>query len=104
MSARVQAVGYARWRAKWPIFGLKTGQRRDVRGNIATLQRGLKPTSRRLGQRRDVTESGTKRRRDVWSNVVTLQRVGLNNVATLSINVATLQRLIKIHVATFQRV
>ena len=69
-------------------------------GNVATLQRGLKPTSRRSGQRRDVTKSWTKRRRDVWSNVVTLQRVGLNDVATLSINVATLQRLIKIHVAT----
>ena len=85
MSARVQAVGCARWRAKWPIFGLKTGQRRDIRGNVATLQRGLKPTSRRSGKRCDVTESGTKRRHDVWSNV------------------ATLQRLIKIHVATFQR-
>ena len=34
-------------------------------GNVATLQRGLKPTSRRSGQCRDVTESGTKRRRDV---------------------------------------
>ena len=30
-----------------------------------TLQKGLKPTSRRSGQRRDVTESGTKRHRDV---------------------------------------
>ena len=65
MSARVQAVGCARWRAKWPIFGLKTGQRRDVRGNVAKLQRGLKPTSRRSSQRHDVTESWTKRHRDV---------------------------------------
>ena len=39
-------------------------------------------TSRRSGQRRDVTDSGIK------------------NVATLSINVTTFQRLIKIHVAT----
>ena len=100
MSAGVQAVGCARWRAKWPIFSLKIGQRRDVRGNVATLQRGLKPTSRRSGQRCDVIESWAKRRRDVWSNIATLQRIGLNDVATLSINVATLQRLIKIHVAT----
>ena len=41
-------------------------------GNVAMLQRGLKPTSRRSGQRRDVIESGTKRRLDVRSNVVTL--------------------------------
>ena len=34
-------------------------------------------TSRRSGQRRDVTERGTKRRRDVRGNVATLQRVGL---------------------------
>ena len=50
---------------KMAHFGFKTGQRRDVRGNVATLQRGLKPTSRRSGQRRDVTESGTKQRHDV---------------------------------------
>ena len=85
---------------KWPIFGLKTGQRRDVQGNVATLQRGLKPTLRRSDQRRDVTEWGTKRRHDVQSHVATLQRVGLNNVATFGINVATFQRLIKFHVAT----
>ena len=96
---------------KWPIFGLKIGQRHDIQGNVATLQRGLKPTSRRLNQRRDVIEWGTKRRHDVRGNVATLQRVGLKHVATLSINVATFQRLIKIHVATlithvvtFQRV
>ena len=52
-------------RAKWAIFGLKTGQRRDVRGNVATLQRRIMPTSRRLGQRCDVPESVTKQRRDV---------------------------------------
>ena len=57
---------------KWPIFCLKTGQRRDVRSNVATLQRGLKPTSQRSDQRRDVTEWGTKRRRDVRSHVTTL--------------------------------
>ena len=31
----------------------------------------------KTGQRRDVTERGTKRRRDVRGNVATLQRVGL---------------------------
>ena len=34
-------------------------------------------TSRRSGQRRDVTKRGTKRRHDVRGNVATLQRVGL---------------------------
>ena len=46
-------------RAKWAIFGLKIGQRRDVRGNVAMLQRRIMPTSRRSGQRRDVLESVT---------------------------------------------
>ena len=39
-------------RAKWAIFGLKIGQRRDVRGNVAPFG----AMSRRSGQRRDVTE------------------------------------------------
>ena len=52
-------------RAKWAIFGLKTGQRRDVRGNVAMLQRKIMSTSRRSGQRRDVPESVTKQCRDV---------------------------------------
>ena len=47
MSSRVQVVGCARWRAKSPIFGLKTGQRRDVteraEANVATFE----ATSRR---------------------------------------------------------
>ena len=46
-------------RAKWAIFGFKIGQRRDVRGNVATLQRVLRSTSRCSGQRRDVSETGT---------------------------------------------
>ena len=74
MSARVQAVGCATWRAKWPIFGLKKGQHRDVRGNVATFG----ATSRRSGQRRDVTER-------VEANVATLQRVGLNDVVTFGV-------------------
>ena len=51
-------------------------QRRDVRSNVATVQRMA------------------------INDVATLQRVGLNNVATLRNNVATFQRLIKIHVVT----
>ena len=51
--------------AKWTVFGLKTGQRRDVTertyANVATLM----------------------------LNIATFQRVLLNNVATLDINVAT---------------
>ena len=69
-------------------------QRRNVRGNVATLQRVA------------LNDVAT-----LEIHITTLQRVGLNNVATLSINVATSQRLIKIHVATlithvatFQRV
>ena len=46
-------------------LGFKTGQRRDVQGNVATLQRMIMPTSRRSGKRRDVPESVTKERRDV---------------------------------------
>ena len=52
-------------RAKWAIFGLKTGQRRDVRGNVATLQRRIMPTLRRSRQRRDIPESVTNQRPDV---------------------------------------
>ena len=74
MSARVQAVGCATWRAKWPIFGLKKGQHRDVRGNVADV-RGNVAT---FGQRRDVTER-------VEANVATLQRVGLNDVVTFGV-------------------
>ena len=62
-------------------------------GNVVTFG----ATSRRYRE-------GISQRRDVRGNVATLQRVGLNNVATS-------QRLIKIHVATlithvatFQRV
>ena len=65
-----RSLGFRQWgtqvrRVKWAIFGLKTGQRRDVRGNVATLHRRIMPTSRCLGQRRDVPESVTKQRRDV---------------------------------------
>ena len=73
-------------RAKWAVFGLKTGQRRDVTkrtyANVAMFV----------------------------LNVATLQRMLLNNVATLDINVTTFQRLLIInvatldsHVVTFQR-
>ena len=58
-------------------------------GNVATFG----ATSRRYRE-------GISQRRDVRGNVATLQRVGLNDVATLSINVATLIT----HIATFQRV
>ena len=74
----------------------RSGQRRDVTER-------LKPTSRRLGQRRDVTESGTKRRRDVtethknsrrdvdYSRREVPESIKID-VATLEIHVATLQR------------
>ena len=82
------------------MCGLKTGQRRDVRGqrrdvreriyaNVATFR----ATSRRSGQRHDVPATGTKQRR-----VVGYQRRDV--LETAKINVATL----KSHVVTFQRV
>ena len=43
-------------KSKMAMFGLKTGQRRDVRGNVATFERGKFSTSRRSRQRRDVPE------------------------------------------------
>ena len=98
------------------MCGLKTGQRRDVRGqrrdvteriyaNIATFG----ATSRRSGQRRDVPETGTKQRRDVGYQRRDIPETAKNqrhvveiacrdvpesvkfNVATLEINVATFQ-------------
>ena len=87
----------------WPknrATSRRSGQRRDVRGNVATLQSvelndvatlqrvGLK-TSRRSGQRRDVR-----------GNVATFQRLIKIHVATLITHVATFQRVIKINVAT----
>ena len=89
-------------------------------GNVATfgatLQRELKPTSRRSWQRRDVTESGTKRRRDVEDQRRDVPETHKNsrcdvdysrrdvpegikiNVATLRSNVATLQRRLPIRI------
>ena len=85
------------------IIGLKTGQRRDVRGIVATLQRGLKPTSRHSGQRRDVTEGGTKQRRDVEYQrrdvPETYKNPRRDVPETLKINVTTFES----HVAKFQR-
>ena len=101
------------------MFGLKTGQRHDVKGNVATLQRRFMPTSRRSGKRRDVPESVTKQRRDVGYQrrdvieTANNQRRDVTETANnqrrdvgisrrdvpegLKINVATLE----IHVATF---
>ena len=58
-------------RAKWEWFGLKQGQRRDVRM-----------------QRRDVPERTTANVAMLSSNVVTFQRVVKTNVTTLDPNVA----------------
>ena len=70
--ARVSSNGVCEVKSqKCTVLGFKTGQRRDVRGNVPTLQRGMKPTSRRSTQRRDVGEHVTKRRRDVRGNVAT---------------------------------
>ena len=76
---------------------LKTGPRRDVRGEVAMSQRlikfdvatcgvtsprGWQPTSRRDGQRRDVTEDCKNSRRDVAEKVKI-------DVATWKVHVAT---------------
>ena len=45
--ARVQAGMIQGRNRKWDVSGLKTGQRHDVRGNVATFQRGHFPMSRR---------------------------------------------------------
>ena len=45
--ARVQAGMIQGRNRKWEVSGLKTGQRRDVRGNVATFQRRHCPTSQR---------------------------------------------------------
>ena len=73
-------------RAKWTVFGLK------------------------LGQRRDVTERTYANVVTFVLNIATFHRMLLKNVATLDINVATFQRLLIInvatldsHVVTFQR-
>ena len=79
------------------MFGPKTGQRRDVRGNVVTLQRRIMPTSRRSGQRRDVPESVTKQRRDVIETANNQRRdVGISR--------RDVPEGVKINVATFQRV
>ena len=90
--------------SKWDVFGLKTGQRRDIRANVTTFQRVSFPTSRHSGQLRDVPEDINNQRHDVP------ERCKIN-VATLDINVTTFQRMVKINiaslninVATFQRV
>ena len=89
---------------------LKIGQRRDVRGNVATLQRRIMPTSRRSGKHRDVPESVTKQRRDVGyqrrdvpetaENPRRDVEISRRDVPEgLKINVAMLE----FHVVTFQR-
>ena len=111
----VWVLGFRPWGAQGEeqnglFFGLKIGQRRDVRGNAATLQRGRRPTSRRSGLRRDVPENGTKQRRDVGCQRRDVaerfknQRRDVDNSRRdvpegVKINIATL----KIHVATLQR-
>ena len=104
MGARVQTVVCARWRAKSTILGLKTGQRRDVRGNVATLQRGLKPTSRNSGQRCNVTESGTKRRRDVGYQRRDVTEAHKNSRRDVDYSCRDVPESIQIDVATFQKV
>ena len=95
---------------KWALCVLKTGLRRDVRGNITTLQRRIMPTLRRSEQRRNVSESVTKQRRDVgYQRCDVLEtaenprrdvKISRRDVPEgLKINVATLE----FHVATFQR-
>ena len=58
--ARVQAGMIQGRNRKWEVSGLKTGQRRDIRGNVATFG----ATSRR--SREDIFQ-----RRDVETNVAT---------------------------------
>ena len=97
-------------RKKWAVCVLKIGQRRDVRGNVVTLQRRIMPTSRRSGQRRDVPKSVTKQHRDVGyqrrdfletaENPRRDVEISRRDVPEgLKINVATLE----FHVTTFQR-
>ena len=105
------------------MIGLKTGQRRDVRGNVTTFQGGSFPTSRRSGQRRDVSENSDKQRRDVGyqRRDVGYQRRDVPercknqrrdvkssrcdvpeefkiDIATLESHIATLQRRLKMHI------
>ena len=83
--ARVQVGVIQGRRAKWVVFGLKTGQRRDVRGNVATFQRGKCSTSRRSGQCRDVPENGENQRRDVGDQRRDVPERFKINVATLNL-------------------
>ena len=82
----------------------RSGQRHNVRDNVATLQRGLRKTSQRSVQRCDAPENGTKQRRDVpetYKNPLCDVDISRRDVAErFKINVATLRT----HVATFQRV
>ena len=70
--------GYRVGAKKWGVFGLKQGQRRDVRM-----------------QRRDFPEKKTTNVVTLRSNVATFQRVITTNVATLESHVATFQRVQK---------
>ena len=87
---------------------LKQGNVATFGGNVATLQRGYMPTSRRSGQRRDVPETGTKQRCDVGYQRRDVPETANNQRRDVEIsrrdvpenvkfNVATL----KSHVATF---
>ena len=70
----------------------KTGQRHDVRANVATFPRVLFETLQRWNQRRDIAERLTFQCRDVESNVSTFLRCFLFHVVTLSPNFATFLR------------
>ena len=74
---------------KWPIFGLKTGQRRDV------TESGFKQRRDVRYQRRDVPKTHKISCRDVDYSRRDVPEGTKTDVATLEIHVATLQRNLK---------
>ena len=81
-------------RAKMGLFGLKTGQRRDVRVNVATFERMLLSNVATLDINVAVVlETANNRRRDVEISRHDVPEMFKINVATLGTHVATFQRV-----------
>ena len=103
--ARFQAGMIQGRNIKWEVSGLKTGQRRDVQGNVATFGATSRRSredifqhrdvpKRKVFQRHDVPKRKVFQHRDVPENVKNQRR---NVPKAFKINAATLES----HVATF---
>ena len=87
------ALGF---KQKWEVCGLKTGQRRDVRGNVATFQRVNFPSSRRWISTSRHSREVQNQCRDVGISCHDVPERFKINVATLGSHVATFQSRVKL--------